>query len=179
LRPPQCKADKRARPCCSRVCKREAARRFVVERFWKYVEKADGCWPWTGGVDSQGYGAFGVEGKQWKAHRFSWELHNGHVPDGLCVCHKCDNPPCRNPAHLFLGTYADNVRDCHKKGRNREQRGRHSHFAKLTEAAVRDIRKRHRRGVHWKALAAKHNISRSAVYEIISGRSWTNVGDGP
>jgi hypothetical protein len=94
------------------------------ERFWAKVQKGDGCWLWTGGKFRRGYGAFkrrGPDGRfqQQKAHRVSYEWLVGPVPDGLCVLHTCDNPPCVNPAHLFLGTNLDNSEDRRVKGRSR------------------------------------------------------------
>lgn len=93
----------------------------IAERFWPRVEKrdADECWEWKGSRLQKGYGTMPC----WPfkrpalAHRVSWEIHNGNIPDGLIVCHRCDNPPCVNPAHLFLGSHQDNLRDMVKKGR--------------------------------------------------------------
>jgi len=107
-------------------------------RFWSKVDKSagpDGCWLWTAGKFRQGYGCFDVAGKSVKAHRTAYTLTNGQIPHdgsahGLCVCHRCDNPPCCNPAHLFLGTHIDNVRDRENKGRNNPPRG-DKHFSRL------------------------------------------------
>jgi hypothetical protein len=94
-----------------------------AERFWSRVDRRneDECWPWTSTLDSDGYGKLRLTGKQRAAHRVAWALANGRNPD-LCVCHSCDNPTCVNPAHLWQGTQADNIRDMHAKGRHRRGR---------------------------------------------------------
>lgn len=89
-----------------------------IARFWSRVAKSDGCWLWTGArFGPNGYGAVRFQKRNSSAHRVSWMIHFGPIPDGLFVCHKCDNPPCCNPAHLFLGTIGDNTRDMIAKGR--------------------------------------------------------------
>jgi hypothetical protein len=88
------------------------------QRFWPRVRKSTGCWEWTGGrYKSGGYGQFKASVGQVRAHRFSWELHNGPIPDGMWVLHRCDNPPCVRPEHLYLGTVRENVRDMIERGR--------------------------------------------------------------
>lgn len=91
----------------------------VASRFWEKVVKTAGCWKWLG-CTVKGYGKIGAQnciGSPLAAHRVSWELHHGKIPNGFCVLHKCDNPPCCNPDHLFLGSLADNNRDRVAKGR--------------------------------------------------------------
>jgi hypothetical protein len=103
----------------------------VEERFWEKVDKngpiipyvGTPCWVWTAGTASYGYGHFRIGSKLIYTHRYSWELVNGAVPDGLMVCHKCDNSPCVNPNHLFLGTNSDNQRDSIEKGRGNKAIG--------------------------------------------------------
>lgn len=90
-----------------------------VRLFWSKIEKTeDGCWIWKGASGGrQGYGSFSYKGKAYRAHRLAWSLENGPIPEGHFICHRCDNPPCVNPAHLFAGTALDNVRDMWEKGR--------------------------------------------------------------
>jgi hypothetical protein len=89
------------------------------DRFWTKVQKSDGCWQWTAYRDPMGYGRFRLNGEARLAHRVSWEMHNGSIsPEDLCVLHKCDNPSCVNPDHLFLGDRIANVADMVAKGRH-------------------------------------------------------------
>lgn len=113
--------------------------RPVADRFWPKVQRGEGCWLWTGACDTYGYGLIRWRQRdRWdKAHRVSWIIASGPIPNGLCVLHKCDNPPCVNPAHLFLGTQADNMHDMKIKGRasNRAHRTLSGHAVELLGAS--------------------------------------------
>jgi len=115
----------------------------LKDRFYEEVlpEPNTGCWLWTGAVHSERkpYGRFGFEGRTVAAHRMSYQLHKGRIPTGMFVCHKCDNPNCVNPDHLFLGTYLDNIQDRNRKGR--QARGTRHGRSKLTPQQVLAIRK--------------------------------------
>ena len=108
----------------------------MTERFWENVSKTETCWVWIGHRKETNYGVISEgkrKGRPKSAHRYSWEIHNGPIPEGLCVLHRCDNPPCVNPEHLFLGTLADNAQDMLAKGRGRwgPNRGKEPHFLGL------------------------------------------------
>lgn len=111
---------------CSRACQGVARRIPIEERFWSKVSMAgpDECWEWMGSRNTGGYGWFKVGDRATGSHRVAFELTSGPIPDGLLIRHRCDNPPCCNPAHMELGTPADNAAD-------RTERGRH-HLAKVT-----------------------------------------------
>lgn len=169
---------------CGRECRNDALghhpRPSAVDRFWAKVDRSggpDACWLWTGSKTG-GYGQFhAAAGTFVMAHRFAWELTNGPIPAGLRACHQCDCPQCVNPAHLFLGTQADNVADCIAKGRRGVTpiKGERSWNAKLTDDAVRDIRRRCAAGEEQRAIAAEYGISESTLSQIKNGQSWKHV----
>jgi hypothetical protein len=110
------------------------------------------------------------------AHRLSWELHRGPIPEGLKVLHSCDNPPCSNPEHLWLGTPAENNADRDRKGRLIVLRGEAQRNARLTAAAVRDIRTRYaRREAKPGALAAEYGMGRSTIWRVIRREAWRHL----
>lgn len=155
----------------------------VAERFWPRVIVAgeDECWIWTGMLVG-GYGSIcDGEGRMIKTHRLSWELANGPIPGGdgphgTCVCHRCDNPPCCNPSHLFIGSHQDNIADRNAKGRQFSPRGETNVRALLTETDVIEIRARYAKGgVTQKALGIEFGVSSSQVSQIIRRKNWKHV----
>ena len=126
----------------------------LIERFWQYVEKGAECWWWTGYKDQKGYGVLLVDRHTIKAHRIAYELLVGPIPDGKLICHHCDQPACVNPAHLFAGTNADNMRDMVMKDR----RGQ-----KLTRAQVDAIRNDPR---VYRIIASEYGISESYISQL-------------
>lgn len=145
------------------------------ERFWQKVDSSGSCWLWTAGVRGDGYGAFrAASGKQISAHRYSYMLHKGEIPSDRVVMHSCDRPLCVNPAHLSLGTHAENGADSARKARR--PRGSHNHNAKLTEGQVLDIRARNAAGgVTQRQLARAFGVSDALVNHILTRKAWSHI----
>lgn len=154
--------------------------------FWTRVVKGteSQCWPWKKALFHGGHGAVIFEGRQDRAHRVAWILVRGPIPPGMCVLHKCDNPPCCNPSHLFLGTRSDNIADRHAKGRDargaRSGRrtkpfstaGESNGRAKLTRKCVQEIKILRSNGLTLSQLAASYGVGISAIHRIVSGKGW-------
>lgn len=148
----------------------------LAVRFWRKVRRAsrDVCWEWQGYRNRFGYGQIGDEsGKAQLVSRVSWQLHFGPIPDGIFVCHACDNPSCVNPHHLFLGTPSDNSLDMSQKQRN--PRGESSPVSKLTLLQVKDVLSRHARGETRSEIARSLSMSFSTIADIINRKTWSHV----
>lgn len=157
-------------------------------RFWSRVAvgEPDACWPWLlRAADPFGYGGFWMMGRLIHSHRVAWMFTRGEIPKGICVLHRCDNPPCVNPAHLFLGTKSINSLDRHAKGRtaqgnlvndSRRARGERAANAKLTAARVVEIRRRHAAGgITRGAIAEEYGLSPSTIGRVVSRDTWAHV----
>jgi len=144
----------------------------MPERFWLKVERTDGCWLWQGGRMRAGYGVLGNLGL---AHRVSWNLHYGAIPENTMVLHHCDTPPCVRPDHLFLGTALDNTRDCIAKGRRIDVRGVQVKLAKLTDSVVRRMRLAYAQGHSTRAIARQVGVDAVTVWKAVTHRTWRHV----
>lgn len=161
---------------CNRACYLVGRITPPEIRFWKFVQKTESCWLWTGNKSNWNYGLFKAGEKDTYSHRFSWILHHGPIPEGMCVLHRCDNPPCINPDHLFLGTFADNTHDMHKKGRANTSKGSQHCHAKLTESQVAEIRRRYALGnITQSELGAEFGVHRVSIRRIIKRKVWVHV----
>lgn len=154
---------------------RHLARRSREVRFWEKVARRgpDECWEWTASRFSpNGYGQFDNQG----AHRVAWELTHGVIPAGSLVCHSCDNPPCVNPAHLFLGSSADNTADMVGKGRwHGPGQGEQHPNARLTTGAIQAIRIRAKAGETQALLAAEFGVGIAHINRIVHRKTWRHV----
>ena len=151
--------------------------RPIAQRFWEKVDigHPDECWGWLGKSRDGRYGSFAINSmKSVQAHRMAYMISRGPIPDGLLVCHSCDNPPCCNPDHLWVGTMLDNWKDSVQKGRNvvMGQRGENHHRAKLTDGAVVAIRDSNKSGAE---LARKYNVHHSVIGKIRNRIAWKHL----
>ena len=149
-----------------------------VAWFWARVDKSggpDACWEWRAARQRTGYGAVWFGRRVVQVHRVAWTLTNGPIPEGKLICHRCDNPPCANPAHLFLGMDDDNVRDKEQKGRANHAHSDARPSAKLTSDDVREIRRMLAGGLLQQDIADRYGVDASQVSRIGSGHLWRHV----
>lgn len=152
-------------------------------RFWAAVSKKGPtrsvlgrCWKWLRPLDKDGYGEIMVRRRKYKAHQYAWVLLVGELPNGVQVLHKCDNPSCTNPDHLFLGTNRDNTAD--KVRKSRQAKGEDFRSAKLTKKDVIRIRKRYRYGSQSNgtvAIAREYGVSNVLVGMVVKRKAWKHI----
>lgn len=148
------------------------------KRFWDKVDKTPGhgpngdCWLWTGFIHEKGYGYFKFLRKSWAAHRFSYGLHFDDFIETACVCHACDNRPCVNPSHLWMGSHYDNVHDKINKGRERHPFGEDGSGAILTEQNVIEIRNS---GIRQVDIAEHYGVTQATISLIRRGKTWRHL----
>lgn len=165
---------------CSRSCSlslawRSRDRRPIAERFVNKILIGNDCWEWTGRKDKDGYGRTRYNVKPYRscrASKMSYELFIGPFPEGMQACHKCDNPSCVRPSHIFPGTQSDNMRDAVAKNRKQGVRGENNYHAKLTDKQVVEIKGLIKEGVRVHLIAQRFNVSDSAIWNIKYGKRW-------
>lgn len=159
-------------------------RKSPEERFWEKVDVRgkDECWEWQARITTSGYGQFRFDPHKshMVAHRASWILANGEIPEGMLVCHKCDNRKCVNPNHLFLGTQLENMRDMISKGRQNyhkipPKKGSANGSSKLTESQVKEIKEKLKSGLSCCAIGREYGVANQLINSIKNGKFWTHV----
>lgn len=158
---------------CNIACCRIYKSRPIEDRFWNFVHKTDTCWLWIGTKQNHcGYGRIGNKPRTY-AHRLSWEIHNGKIPEGFCVLHTCDVRSCVNPAHLYLGKDAENARD--RVNRNRQVRGSKHGLSKLVEADIPIIRKLTEDGLKRKDIGIIFSVDQHTISDVIYKKRWKHI----
>lgn len=149
----------------------------LKKRFYQKFDKgnASDCWEWKASIAGIGYGQIKLTGqrRQAYAHRVAYILENGDIPENMIVCHRCDNPKCVNPDHLFLGTQKDNMLDMKQK--NRQTNGEKNARAKLTDQDVREIRSLLETGISQRKIASIYGVHQIQVSRIKTGKRWSHV----
>jgi HNH endonuclease len=138
-------------------------------------KKEGNCLIWTRAPNSSKYGRFNQNRKNYSPHRASYETFNGEIPNGYLVLHKCDNPRCINPKHLFLGTHKENTHDMMKKDRMANFKGENNSKAILTENQVLEIRKLHSKGMKTKEIANLYNVKYYTCLDVVNRRNWRHI----
>lgn len=160
------------------MAKRDDRRDPILDRFLARVRFTNGCWIWIGRRTGScnNYGVITFQGNHVLAHRMSWILKNGPIPDGINICHKCDNGLCVRPDHLFPGTQLDNMRDCIAKGRDRKAVGERQGHSKLTEKQVFKIRKLLSLGrFSQRQIGKMFNVTKTAIGFINTRTNWRHI----
>ncbi len=146
----------------------------IKQRFDEKIDKSGNCWQWTGWKNRVGYGSFWYKDSPKRANRVAWLLEYGEIPNGMCVCHHCDNPSCVNPDHLFLGTHLDNMKDAALKGRFNPKIGQENGNSKLTEQQVLEIREM-QGSLSQKNIARLYGVTQPLVGNIHRREIWRHI----
>lgn len=151
-------------------------------RFWSRVDKGTDCWTWTGTTTPQGYGMLrlgGGRGRPIGVHRVSFIIANGSIPEGLDILHRCDNPPCVRPDHLYAGTHSRNMQDTYDRGRHRSMadtiRGERNVNARLTDSDVIAIRAARSTGAKLAELGRVYGVDQSTIWKVVNHKAWTHI----
>jgi len=139
------------------------------DRFWAKVQKQESCWEWIGAIRGGGYGASSLNGKEISAHRLSYILFKGPIPEGLNICHTCDNRKCVNPMHLICETQSYNLKDCYSKKR------RSPLFRKLNENQVDEIIYKKQNGKTYRELAKEYNVDSKCIFMIVKNKTYVRA----
>lgn len=145
----------------------------ILQHLKSRIKIVNGCWEYQVCGKRDKYGLIEINGKTKRAHRISYELFVNEIPNGMCVCHKCDNPPCINPEHLFIGTNHDNRMDSVNK--KRHSRGISRPLAKFNEEEIREIRELYFKGHSIEVLALKYKVNYSTMYRIVKRHTWSHI----
>ena len=147
----------------------------TIIRFWLNIRKTDNCWEWKLGKDKDGYGIIAINGKKTvRIHRLSYEINIGEIPEKMCVLHRCDNPSCANPNHLFLGKAKENAIDMVAKGRSLV--GEKNHKSKLKNGDIFQIREMYdKKNISETELAKMFNVTQGMIGFIVRRESWTHI----
>ncbi len=152
--------------------------RNTPKNFWKGVDVRgeNDCWEWVGYKDKNGYGSISINNYPNKTHRYVWEIMYGYIPEGMCVCHSCDNPPCCNPKHLWLGTVGENTRDMINKGRKVVKYGEENHHHKLLKNDVLKIRRLYSTNKYTQEeIGNMFGVTKSNIECIVNYKSWKHL----
>lgn len=150
----------------------------LIDKFMNQIEITNSCWLWKGSKHLFGYGQIWLNKKRYDAHRASWLLFKGEVPEKTSVCHNCpggDNPSCSNPEHLFLASQGDNIRDSFKKGKGNPPKGERCRTAILTKEKVIEMKKLRKEGLMYKEIAKIFNVANSTAQYAIKGETWKDI----
>lgn len=152
--------------------------RFILEFNKKFTKSSYcKCWEWIASKNRDGYGTVSFNGKVMTSHRVAWIVNNGKIPLSTNVLHRCDNPSCVNPEHLFLGTQGDNIRDCVQKGRftRSDRRGEKSAISPFKNGDILSIRQEAANGKSRSQIARERNCSRTSIDSIVNRKTWTHI----